>query len=56
MIKALLPIKLRLLNSKNGLPKVIEFLPIPGKMLVTNKIGNSPGGKTNALHSRLSMK
>lgn len=50
MLIQLLPLGLRLLNSKNGLQQVKIFLPIIGIDLVKHKPGNSHGSKTNAKH------
>jgi hypothetical protein len=49
MLIQLLPLWLRLLNSKNGLQQVKIFLPINGEITVL-KTGNSLGTKTNAQH------
>jgi len=46
----LLPPKLRLLNSKNGLLPVIKFLPMLGIKILTLKTGNSLGSRMNARH------
>jgi len=46
----LLPPKLRLLNSENGLLPVIKFLPMLGIKILTLKTGNSLGSKMNARH------
>jgi len=50
MLLQLLPLKLRLLDSKHGLLLVIKFLPTLGIKILTLKTGNSLGSKMNARH------